>query len=153
MQCDLSAIIIRHRKENLKKCSLRSLESRSDFLFITYPFLALPPLEGFVMLVMEGAPLLSEKDKDKGILLLDSTWRYLPRMVEAVERTAVVEKRCLPGHYLTAYPRDQKTCVDPARGLASVEALYISYKLMGKNTDGLLDHYYWKDQFIQLNSF
>lgn len=153
MQSDLSAIIIRHRKENLKKCSLRSLESRKDMLFLTYPFTDLPSLDGFVMLVMEDAPLLSEKDQDKGILLLDSTWRYLPKMVEAVERCASVEKRCLPGHYLTAYPRDQKSCVDPGRGLASVEALYISYKLMGKDTSGLLDHYYWKDQFIQLNSF
>lgn len=153
MQSDLSAIIIRHRKENLKKCSLRSLESRNDMLFLTYPFAELPPLERFVILVMEGAPLLSEKDHDKGILLLDSTWRYLPKMVDAVEKYATVEKRCLPGHYITAYPRDQKGCVDPGRGLASVEALYISYKLMGKSTEGLLDHYYWRDQFIQLNSF
>ena len=153
MQCDPSAIIIRHRKENLKKCSLRSLESREDLLFLTYPFNLLPPLENFVMLVMEGAPLLSLEDQDKGILLLDSTWRYLPRMVDAVEKMATPEKRCLPGHYLTAYPRDQKSCVDPRRGLASVEALYISYKLIGKNTDGLLDHYYWRDQFIKLNSF
>lgn len=151
MQCN--AIIIRHRKENLKKCSLRSLESRKDMQFLTYPFTELPPLENFVMLVMEGAPLLSKEDHNKGILLLDSTWRYLPKMVEAVERTAVVEKRCLPGLYLTAYPRDQKDCVDPVRGLASVEALYISYKLMGKDTAGILDHYHWKEQFMELNHF
>jgi pre-rRNA-processing protein TSR3 len=153
MQSIPQALIIRHRKENLKKCSLRSLEQREDMHFLTYPFSSLPPLDHYVMLVMEGAPILSEADHDKGILLLDSTWRYLPKMVEAVEKMTHVEKRCLPGHYTTAYPRDQKECVDPMRGLSSVEALYISYRLMGRNPHGLLDHYYWKDQFIELNSF
>jgi pre-rRNA-processing protein TSR3 len=101
---------------------------------------------------MEGAPLISEADVEKGILLLDSTWRYLPRMVEAVERVATVEKRCLPGNFMTAYPRDQKDCVDPKRGLSSLEALYVAYHLTCRNKEGLLDYYYWKNHFIDLNS-
>lgn len=147
----LPTIVIRHRKENLKKCSLRGLEGRSDMQFITYPFSALPPLDHYIMLVMEGAPLLSKEDADKGILLLDSTWAYLPKMADAVERTTIIEKRCLPGHFLTAYPRDSKGCVDPKRGLATIEALYCSYALMGKSTEGLLDNYYWQKAFIELN--
>ena len=149
----LPTVIIRHRKENLKKCSLRGLEGREDMHFITYPFSSLPPLEQYVMLVMEGAPFLSEKDADKGLLLLDSTWRYLPKMVAAIDGAVKVEKRCLPGHFLTAYPRDPRDCVDPKRGLATVEALYSAFYILGKDTAGLLNHYYWKQHFIQLNSF
>lgn len=121
-------------------------------LFITYPFEELPNLDSHLMLVMEGAPLLSREDANRGILLLDSTWRYLPKMVEAVNRSIKIETRCLPGHFTTAYPRDQKDCIDPTRGLSSLEALFVAYKILGRETEGLLDNYYWKDQFIGLNS-
>lgn len=141
-------MIVRHRKENLKKCSLRGLEGREDCEFIKYPFESLPPLENYVMLVMEGAPPLSKEDANKGLLLLDSTWRYLPKMIAAV---GTVEKRVLPGQYKTAYPRTQDDCIDPDRGLSSLEALFISYKILGRSTEGLLDHYHWKDQFLFIN--
>lgn len=144
-------LILRHKKENLKKCSLRGLEGREDCLFLKYPFESLPPLDGYVMLVMEGAPLLSLEDREKGLLLLDSTWRYLPKMMKAVDNNALLEKRVLPSHFQTAYPRTQEDCVDPARGLSTLEALFISYKILGRSTEGLLDHYHWKDQFLLIN--
>lgn len=154
MQWTPKTVVIRHRKENLKKCSLRMLEMRDDMQFLTYPFESLPPLDSYVILVMENAPLLSKADSNKGILLLDSTWAYLPRMVEAVDLACPnLEKRTLPGNFKTAYPRNQKDCVDPNRGLSSLEALYIAYLQLGRETHSLLDHYYWKDRFIELNSF
>ncbi len=149
----MQTVVIRHKKENLAKCSLRGLEKREDFLFLTYPFKELPSLHGYVMLVMEGAEPLSEKDKEAGILLLDSTWRYLPKMVAAVERLGPIEKRVLPSVYRTAYPRRQEDCIDPERGLSSVEALYLAYRLTGRSTEGLLDQYHWKEQFLKLNDF
>lgn len=152
MQEPPKTLIVRHRKENLRKCSLRGLEGRADCYFFKYPFQELPPLEGYVMLVMDEAPLLSLEDSRKGILLLDSTWHYLPKMIAAVEKRAPVEKRILPGNFYTAYPRSQEDCVDPARGLSSLEALYISYKILGRSTEGLLDQYHWKDQFLLINN-
>jgi pre-rRNA-processing protein TSR3 len=151
MQGAPKTIILRHKKENLKKCSLRGLEGRGDCCFLKYPFAGLPPLDNYVMLVMEGAPLLTMEDSNKGIFLLDSTWRYLPKMMAAVEKAAFVEKRVLPGHYQTAYPRVQEDCLDPKRGLSTLEALYISYKILGRSLEGLLDHYHWKDQFLNSN--
>lgn len=148
MQPPPKTLILRHRKENLKKCSLRGLEGREDCCFLKYPFESLPPLDHYVMLVMEGAPPLTLEDKNKGIFLLDSTWRYLPKMIAAVDKVAFVEKRVLPGHFQTAYPRTQEDCEDPRRGLSSLEALYIAYKILGRSTEGLLDHYHWKDQFL-----
>lgn len=144
-------VIIRHKKENLKKCSLRGLESRDDMLFYTYPIKEALPIEGYITLVMEGAPLLSKEDAGKGLLFLDSTWRYLPAMVNAVESKATLEKRTLPSNFRTAYPREQTDCLDPERGLSTLEAIYISYNILGRDVSGLLDRYYWKDQFLLLN--
>lgn len=149
----MQTIIIRHRKENLKKCSLRGLEGREDLLFLSYPFKELPPLENHLMLVVDGAPPLTIDDKDRNLLFLDSTWRYLPKMVKAVDACYPVEKRVLPGAFLTAYPRTQEDCIDPSKGLSTVEALFIAYRILGRSTKGLLDHYHWGDSFIKLNHF
>jgi pre-rRNA-processing protein TSR3 len=144
-------IIIRHRLENLKKCSLRGLESRPDFIFITYPYYTeLPPLNQYIVLTMD-APALSQEDAGYGILLIDATWRYAAKMLKPLENRPELLYRSLPAHYRTAYPRCQHDCPDPHRGLASIEALYLTYLLLQRNTEGLLDKYYWKNQFISLN--
>lgn len=147
MSVFLPTLILRHRKENLKKCSLRGLETRADMHFLTYPQDVLPSMERYVLLTLD-APPLSQTDQDKGLFLIDGTWKY----AEVMERQVpLMEKRSLPGKLLTAYPRKQTGCLDPKRGLASVEALYIAYVLTGRDPTGLLDHYYWKADFLQLN--
>jgi pre-rRNA-processing protein TSR3 len=32
--------------------------------------------------------------------------------------------------------------------LASIEAIYVAYQLMGRDTTGLLDLYHWREQFL-----
>jgi pre-rRNA-processing protein TSR3 len=144
-------IVIRHRLENLKKCSLRGLEKRSDFIFVTYPYQSLPELDGYIILALD-APPLTEADRGLGFLVVDATWRYAEKMMQPLMDLPHCIYRSLPGHYRTAYPRRQTACSDPERGLASIEAVYLSYKLMGRDTTGLLDNYYWKDQFLSINS-
>ncbi len=140
-------IILRHRKENLKKCSLRGLEEREDLIFLRYPRETLPNLENYVILTMD-APELSCDDQDKGLFLVDGTWNYAEKMLKNIP---LLEKRSLPSQYKTAYPRKQTGCPDPETGLASVEALYISYQILHRDPAGLLDHYYWKEEFLQKN--
>jgi len=53
----------------------------------------------------------------------------------------------------TAYPRVSKTYDDPAGGLATVEALYAAYRLLGRPTEGLLDHYRWAEEFLRRNGW
>jgi len=36
--------------------------------------------------------------------------------------------------------------------LASIEALFIAYKIIQKNLADLLDDYYWKDDFLKINN-
>ena len=86
-------------------------------------------------------------DADRGLLVLDGTWRW----VEPMERlTASVPVRSLPP-LVTAYPRSSKVKDDPEGGLATIEAIYAAYRLLGRDTTALLDHYHWGEQFVELN--
>jgi pre-rRNA-processing protein TSR3 len=140
--------ILRHRRENLKKCSLTGLELREDLQFFSYPKDSLPDLSQHLLLKV-GAPLLTLEDKDRPLLLIDGTWKLAEVMVRQL--SPLLETRSLPPYYQTAYPRRQTDCPDPQTGLASVEALYIAHFILGKNTEGLLDRYHWKEQFLELN--
>lgn len=144
-------IILRHRKENLKKCSLRGLEQRKDFRFYSYPWKEpQPDLSSYFVLALDAPPLTSE-DSQKGIFLIDSTWRYSEKMIKSLQPP--FEKRSLPAHFSTAYPRTQEDCLDPKRGLASIEALYLAYRILGRDPEGLLDNYHWKELFLEQNFF
>ncbi|MGH7226876.1 MAG: DUF309 domain-containing protein, partial [Gemmataceae bacterium] len=50
-----------------------------------------------------------------------------------------------------AYPRVSKLGTDPDNGLASIEALFVAYHLLGRPTAGLLDHYHWSEEFLRSN--
>lgn len=104
-----------------------------------------------MLLAIEGPPLTSA-DADKGLFVLDGTWRLAVKMRSFVERVGAPPLRSLPGSLRTAYPRRQADCEDPLRGLASIEAIYAAYHLMGRATDGLFDHYKWGREFLSLNS-
>jgi pre-rRNA-processing protein TSR3 len=146
MQTFPITIIVRHPRENPRKCSVMALHGRPDVAFYSYPTTELPPLEGYIRLAADG-PELSSADRDSGILLLDGSWRLSNKMVT---HHSSVPPRSLHG-WKTAYPRVSKLGTDPDNGLASIEALYIAYHLLGRPTDGLLDHYHWANQFLQLN--
>ena len=61
-----------------------------------------------------------------------------------------VPPRSLVG-WRTAYPRASKQGTDPAHGLASVEALFAAYHILGRPTEGLLDNYRWAEEFLRAN--
>lgn len=150
MQSFPPTIILRHRRENLRKCSLKGLENRADLRFFSYPKDTLPGLDSYLLLTVD-APYLSAEDANWGLLLLDGTWRYAASMEKNALAHFTGPKRSIPPFFQTAYPRRQTDCQDPKRGLASVEALYLSYRLLGRSTHGLLDEYHWKNDFYHLN--
>jgi pre-rRNA-processing protein TSR3 len=90
---------------------------------------------------------LTPSDAERGLVILDGTWRYAATM----ERDyADIPVRSL-GPWQTAYPRTSKLFEDPAAGLATIEALVAAYLQMGRTIDGLLDHYQWRERFLELN--
>lgn len=142
----LPTIIVRHPKENPRKCSVWHLRGRSDLLFLGYPLKRELDFSGYVRLAAVGPPLGPE-DASQGILLLDGSWRW----AEVMERDfASVPARSLSG-WKTAYPRVSKLGTDPDNGLASIEALFLAHHLLGRSVVGLLDRYRWASEFLSLN--
>jgi rRNA small subunit aminocarboxypropyltransferase len=141
-------IIVRHKKENPRKCSVVPLKGRPDICFFSYPLKQLPELTGYIRLAAEGPPL-SAADAAAGVLLLDGSWNAANVMTRLFVH---VEPRSLAG-YVTAYPRVSRFGTDPANGLASIEALYIAHRILGRPTEGLLDHYHWAASFLALNQW
>ncbi len=141
-------VIVRHTRENPRKCSILPLRGRPDLVFLNYPIAEPPALEGYVRLAAAG-PELTVADAGCGVLLLDGSWRWAGAMTRTF---AQAPPRSLSGYH-TAYPRVSKQGTDPDNGLASVEALYVAYHLLGRPTAGLLDHYRWAEAFLRLNGW
>lgn len=137
--------VIRHPKERISKCSLRHLHARQEFTFLKATVGFEFDATGFTVLAVD-APELEPADAGRPLLLLDSTWRYLPRLAACVRGTPVA--RSIPRTIVTAYPRQSRLFEDPAHGLASVEALYVAKRLLGDDDPTLLDGYHWKDAFL-----
>jgi pre-rRNA-processing protein TSR3 len=139
-------VIVVHPRERRKKCTVRALRSRDGFAFCNFPRMPYD-LTGYVRLGLGGLQL-SEADSERGLLVLDGTWRH----VQPMERMfAAISIRSLPP-LVTAYPRASKVSTDPDGGLATIEAIYAAYRLLGRDTSGLLDHYHWADEFVAINS-
>ena len=148
----LPTIIIRHRRENLKKCTLTGLEEKQNMRFYTYPMSLPPPLHNYLLLSLDGPPLTKE-DQSFGICLIDGTWKYATIMERYFQmHYPSLIKRSLPEACKTAYPRKQTHCPLPSQGLASIEALFFADLILQKDPFELLQDYYWKDAFLHLNA-
>lgn len=142
----LPTVIVVHPRENRAKCSVEPLRGRDDFIFWTFPKRGTESLSQYVRLGL-GGPLLSADDSETGLLLLDGTWRLAEKMEAQYQDIPV--RSLLP--WQTAYPRVSKMFNDPTSGLATVEALFAALAQMGKPTEGLLDQYRWKNEFLSRN--
>ena len=153
MSTPIDTVVIRHPREMLSKCSLTPVQDRPDTIDWLKFYTARQELRfdanGYTELAVD-APPLSEADAGRPFLLLDATWRLLPKVRTKVFGQTV--RRSIPSHWVTAYPRVSKTMPDPAGGLASIEALFVAQAMLGHAMPSLLDGYYWKSQFLALNS-
>ena len=138
-------VVIRHPKERISKCSLRTLHDRAGFTFHKATKTFRYDATGHVLLRV-GAPPISEADAGHPLLLLDSTWRWLPQLEQCIDGEPI--QRSIPAGVETAYPRVSRNYEDPDGGLASVEALYVALRCMGHDDPTLLDGYHWKDAFL-----
>lgn len=145
----MKTVVIRHPKENKKKCSLRHLHERRDFEFFNASEGFTFDATGFTLLEM-GAPEMSPADAERPILLLDSTWFLLPKLKAKIRGNFA--PRSLPPSVKTAYPRVSKMHDDP-QGLASVEALYAAMKFAGKPDPEILRGYPFARRFLELNGW
>jgi pre-rRNA-processing protein TSR3 len=141
-------IIVVHPRERRSKCTVEPLRGRDGFIFWTFPEPGPEPLDGYVRLGI-GGPLLSTDDADRGLLVLDGTWRLADRMEKFFRDLPL---RSLP-RLQTAYPRVSRLYPDPQGGLATIEAVYTAYRLIGRPCGGLLDRYHWAAEFLARNNW
>lgn len=139
-------VIVIHPRERRSKCSVEPLRGNKDFVFWKFPERGPEPINGYIRLGMNG-PELSAEDASHGLLVLDGTWRLAQKMEPFFDELPV---RTLPA-WQTAYPRVSKVFNDPMGGLATIEAIFAAHTILGKDTSGLLDSYYWAEQFLELN--
>lgn len=144
---DPPTIIVVHPKEKRSKCSVEPLRGRAGIVFWKFPKQGPESHAGYVRLGL-GGPILSKSDREQGLLLLDGTWKLAEKM--EADYTDVPVRSLLP--WQTAYPRVSKLYEDPAAGLATIEALYAAFVQLGLPTTGLIDHYYWREKFLELNA-
>lgn len=137
----LPTVIIVHPKERRSKCTVACLRGDPRFVFCKSPRRP-DDLSQYVRLGLDG-PMLGPADRDRGLLVLDGTWRWVAGMTRSVSEVPV---RSLPP-LATAYPRASKTFDDPSEGLATIEAIYAALTLLGRDVTGLLDQYPWGDAF------
>ena len=144
------SILLRLGKESLRKCSLTPLRRRNDLPIDWIDFKFGDEVDvGEATLLHHEGDLLSPADVSRPLLLIDSSWRDLSRVLKGVR--GVLHKRSLPDDLVTAYPRRSSTYKDPVNGLASIEALYAAWKLLGYSEESLLQGYYWREIFFELN--
>ena len=143
----LSVLIIVRRRENRAKCTIQPLLGTPGFDFLHYPLRQKPDLSHYLLLA-PSAPPLTIADACRPLLLLDASWRYSVTMRKAIEP---IEARSIPCGWRTAYPRRSKIHTDPDTGLATVEALFAAFCVLGHRDDSLLRLYPWRDAFLALN--
>lgn len=141
-------VIVVHPRERRTKCTVEPLRGRLGFAFWTFPNRGPEPIDAYVRLGVHGPPLTAD-DAQRGLLVLDGTWRLADRMQKFFSELPV---RSLPG-VITAYPRVSRNYCDPNGGLATIEAIFAAYRLLGRSCQGLLDEYHWAAEFLAANGW
>ena len=145
-----NTIIIRLNRESPRKCSLTPIRGRSDLDIIWHHCdLGDEVRVGEVILLHPDGEPLSSQDSRLPLLLVDSSWRDLPRMLATVR--GKIHLRSLSKNLTTAYPRKSKIYQDPEYGLATIEALHAAKTILGQRDDSLLEGYYFGDKWLSDN--
>jgi pre-rRNA-processing protein TSR3 len=143
----VDVLILRDPRESPRKCSLTPLRGVSGIRFVDYDSERRVDAAGRVLLHPDGVEL-GAADRGRGLLLVDCSWRRVDKLLRTVDGDPA--RRRLP-HLETAYPRKSRDFADPARGLASVEALYAALRILGEPRPELLRDYLWAEDFLRRN--
>lgn len=144
-----NVVVVRHPRENTKKCSLSHLHGNPNFKSYTaFDGFSLDAT-GYLMLEM-NAPEVNLSDFGLPILLLDSTWALLPRLRAKISGDP--QLRSLPASIKTAYPRKSKLFED-LDGLDSIEVLYSALKIMNIPDPEILRGYIFAKKFLEINNW
>ncbi len=141
--------------ETANKCTIAPLEQRSDFrLFRVGQDRILGPLQSSFLLHHEGECLTKTaqiEGKVQGIASIDCVWNRLDPVLRKVSG-ALPRFVKIPDGFVTAYPRISKKDLDPAGGLATIEAVFTAAALLGSWDASLFSQYYFGREYIVRNA-
>jgi pre-rRNA-processing protein TSR3 len=140
-------LVLRDPRESAAKCSLTPLRGLPGLRFARYDPAGRLEAGERVLLHPDGEEL-GPADRGQDLLLIDCAWRRVPSLLRTVH--GVLHPRRISG-FTSAYPRRSKTRPDPARGLASIEALFVATLFLGEPRPELLAHYRWREAFLAAN--
>ncbi|MCO5143208.1 MAG: hypothetical protein M9962_08980 [Oligoflexia bacterium] len=143
--------ILIDKKENPHKCTIHPLKSREDFS-IRY-FSKNQKIQAFqadCLLHIDGQCLSNVSNNFQSLGLIDCTWRKVSGVLQRLEKPLPFLVK-IPEGFQTAYPRKNQEGKDPSGGLATIEALFIAAAFCKKWDESLLDKYYFKQQFLDIN--
>lgn len=145
------AWVVRLGREAPRKCSLTALRRRGDLPLRWLRCVPGVPLDlpGCTLLHPDGAPLRL-RDGVRPLLLVDSSWRDLPRALRWLR--GELHPRRLARPWRTAFPRRSLEFPDPPAGLASVEALHAALVELARRDDRVLDAYPWREEWLRSNA-
>jgi pre-rRNA-processing protein TSR3 len=140
--------------ETANKCTIAPLSYRSDFCLIPVRGnRVFGPLKSSILLHHEGRCLsLIRKSFGpvQGIASIDCVWRRLDGLIRRIEGQLPLLAR-IPEGFETAYPRHSAHSIDPAGGLATIEAIFVASAMLGNWDVSLLSEYYFGRKFVELN--
>ena len=150
--------ILVDRTERPQKCSILPLAYREDFRIVRfdrrYPIAS---LTGSLLLHPEGVPLseLAAEETPRGdfttLSAIDCNWIRLDAVLGKIVGPSPPRVR-IPDGFQTAYRRRNKHDLDPERGLATIEALFIASAFLGVWDETLLQEYPTAAEFLSSNA-
>lgn len=144
--------ILVDKLENPRKCTIQPLRGRADFTFRYFSGNnAIEPFKAACLLHIDGECLSKiPRGSLPSLSLIDCTWKKVPGVLQRLQKPLPRLVR-MPDGFVTAYARKNKQGLDPDGGLATIEALFIAAAFMGTWDPTLLDTYYFKNEFLELN--
>jgi ribosome biogenesis protein Tsr3 len=138
--------------ETANKCTIAPLSDRPDFrMFHVRAGAVLGPLRSPLLLHPDGECLTAfANSKASGVAAIDCVWRRLEPLLARIEGEVPKLAR-IPAGFETAYPRKSKWNVDPASGLATIEAIFIASAILGSWDLTLLSRYAFAAEFLSRN--
>ena len=141
-------IIILHTSEVRKKCSLAPIRDYPGLTFYDETNYIVP--ETSLLLHPDGPPLM-DTDRDRPVILIDAIWKNYNKIYKGDLKLNSLETRSIKG-FVTAYPRKGRKRPHPSNYLASIEVIFCCGVILNRpGYLGVLDHYYFKDEFLSLN--
>lgn len=144
-------------RERPRKCTVTPLAGRADVSIARFePGQAIPVASAW-LLHPDGEPLDRFARGPEGractrLAVLDTTWKRVPDLVARIAAPVPPRRLAIPAGFVTVYPRRNQKGLDPAAGLASVEAIFLAAAFLGNYDESFLAHYHWRAEFLALNA-